>query len=470
MTAMSRGRTGRPSNVAPESSRRRTSWARSRAIRGRTWRHRQQPGSPRDVLPPDHAHPERVARPDQPALGVVGLDVADHDPLVAERGPAQQLLHRREQRRVAAPVDRQRLLGRRGGGRGEVRRDVAAAERVDGLLGVADQHHRGVAAEGPVEHLPLHRVGVLELVDQHDLPPLPHPLGRRRRRRAGQRVGELAEQVVVGEHAEPSLAAVHLRAHGVRERHPAAGRARAVLGLGLEVRLRVVDDATGDLQRLVVGERRPALVEGEGPQVEVVDDLPHQVVEVLDQPGARVGVAGHAERVEHHRAELVGRRDRRGVEPDQRVDHPPVGQPPLLVVVGEQQVHELGPRDRGPVGGVVAQHPLGLHELGADALAELLAGGAAERDDQHLLEPGDTLDDVPGHERADRPRLARAGTGLEQHGAGRQRVGDGEGPADRVTAGPPSRPRRATAPRPARRTSAGRRRGATPRWPAGRRP
>ena len=149
--------------------------------------HRQQPGSPRDVLPPDHAHPERVAGPDQAALGVVGLDVADHDPLVAERGPAQQLLHRREQRRVAAPVDRQRLLGRRGGGRGEVRRDVAAAERVDGLLGVADQHHRGVAAEGPVEHLPLHRVGVLELVDQHDLPPLPHPLGRRRLRRAPAR-------------------------------------------------------------------------------------------------------------------------------------------------------------------------------------------------------------------------------------------------------------------------------------------
>ena len=150
-------------------------------------RHRQQPGSPRDVLPPDHAHPERVAGPDQAALGVVGLDVADHDPLVAERGPAQQLLHRREQRRVAAPVDRQRLLGRRGGGRGEVGRDVAAAERVDGLLGVADQHHRGVAAEGPVEHLPLHRVGVLELVDQHDLPPLPHPLGRRRRRRGRAR-------------------------------------------------------------------------------------------------------------------------------------------------------------------------------------------------------------------------------------------------------------------------------------------
>ena len=67
--------------------------------------------------------------------------------------------------------------------------DVAAAEGVDRLLGVADQHHRGVAGEGAVEHLPLHRVGVLELVDQHEAPALAHP-------RAGrgvvveQRVGE----------------------------------------------------------------------------------------------------------------------------------------------------------------------------------------------------------------------------------------------------------------------------------------
>ena len=126
----------------------------------------------------------------------------------------------------------------------------------------------------------------------------------------------------------------------------------------------------------------------------------------------------------------MGGRDRRRVEPDQRVHDPPVRHAARLVVVGQQHRHQLrhfAARDGRPVGGVVAQHPLGLDELGAHPLAELLARRPAERDDQHLLEAGDALDDVPGHERADRPRLARARTGLEQHGAGGQRVGDGEG-------------------------------------------
>ncbi len=57
--------------------------------------------------------------------------------------------------------------------------DVAAAERVDGLLRVADQDQRGAAAERAVDHLPLHRVGVLELVDHHDRPALVHPHLRR---------------------------------------------------------------------------------------------------------------------------------------------------------------------------------------------------------------------------------------------------------------------------------------------------
>ena len=50
--------------------------------------------------------------------------------------------------------------------------DVGAAERVDRLLGVADQHQRGVAVEGAAQDRPLHGIGVLELVDQH------HPVAR----------------------------------------------------------------------------------------------------------------------------------------------------------------------------------------------------------------------------------------------------------------------------------------------------
>ena len=95
-----------------------------------------------------------------------------------------------------------------------------------------------------------------------------------------------------------------------------------------------------------------------------------------------------------------------------------------VAVVGAAPDSELVTllREWGP-----EQRRLGLDELGADALAELLARGAAERHDEHLLEGGDPLGDVPGHERADRPGLPGAGAGLEQDGAGGQRVADAEG-------------------------------------------
>ena len=305
----------------------------------------------------------------------------------------------------------------------EVGRDVAAAERVDRLLRVADQHHRGVAGERAVEHLPLHRVGVLELVDQHDLPALPHPLRPRRRRGPAAR-RQLAEQVVVGQDPEPPLAPVELRADRAREADPAADRCGAVLVGRLEPGLRVVDRVARDGQRLAVAEHRAVLVEGERAEVEVVDGLLDQVVEVLDQPGPGVGVAGDAERVEHHRAELVGGRDGRGVEPGQRLGHPPVAGPAPRVVPALEQHHELGRRtgvERRARRGVVAEHPLGLDQLGPHPLAQLLAGGPAEGDDQHLLEPGVALGDVAGDQRADGPGLAGAGARLEQDGAGRQR-------------------------------------------------
>ena len=105
---------------------------------------------------------------------------------VAEFGAAQHRLQAVDERLVAAPVVPEGLLVA-GGVRGlQVGDDVAAAERVDGLLGIADQDHRRVAAERPVDDLPLHRVGVLELVDHHDRPALPHPVpGRRVRRSQG---------------------------------------------------------------------------------------------------------------------------------------------------------------------------------------------------------------------------------------------------------------------------------------------
>ena len=98
---------------------------------------------------------------------------------VAEFGAAQHGLQPIHQCTVAAPVLAECLSHARGFGGCQIRDDVPAAERVDGLLGIADQDQRRPAGEGAIDHLPLHRVGVLELVDHHDRPPLMHPhLGR----------------------------------------------------------------------------------------------------------------------------------------------------------------------------------------------------------------------------------------------------------------------------------------------------
>ena len=133
---------------------------------------------------------------------------------------------------VAAPVDGQRAPGRGRLRRLEIGEDVAAAEGVDGLLGVADQHQRGFAGEGAVEHLPLHRVGVLELVDEHDPPALAHPLAGRRvvalegvgepgragRRRTGCRGGACVARSPRG----PSRRTRSAPAQGSRGRRPGA--------------------------------------------------------------------------------------------------------------------------------------------------------------------------------------------------------------------------------------------------------
>ncbi len=269
---------------------------------------------------------------------------------------------------------------------------------------------------------------------------------------------ELAEEVVVGQDPEPALAPLELVADLEREAHPSADRRGAVLAGGLEPGLGVVDGGARDRHRLVVGEDRAAVVEGERAEVEVVDGLLDQVVEVLDEPGSGVGVAGDAERVEDHRAELVGGRDGRGVEPDQRLGHAPVAEPSLVVVPAAQQADQVGLLDLCVVEqrtgrGIVAEHPLGLDQLGPDALAELLAGGASEGDDQHLLESRVALGDVAGDQRPDGPGLAGARAGLEQDGAGRKLAGHVEGLQvfASLTTGRLSRPRSGAAPRSSRR-------------------
>ena len=372
-----------------------------------------------------HPQPERRTGSLEPGRGVVGAHRVDGDALVAEGGTLDEHLEGVEQRLVGAPVDAERLPGRRLLRRVEVGDDVAAAEGVDRLLGVADQDQRGDAVEGALEDLPLHGVGVLELVDQRDLPPLAHP-GAGRGVVVGERVGELAEEVVVGEDAQAPLAPVDLVQHAAREAHPCGGLAVGVLGERLlrgHPRTGVADDRAGDAEG-VLAAPRGLLLAGEEAQVAVVGDLGGQLLEVLHEDGAGVGVPGDAEAAQHELAELVDGRDRGGVERRQRVGEPREPDGPLLVVGVEQPVVQAV----GGVGGRgVGQHGRGVVELAAYAVTQLLAGRAGEGDDEHLLQGGDALDEVARDERGDRPGLAGAGARLQQGGAGRERTADVEG-------------------------------------------
>ncbi len=148
---------------------------------------------------------------------------------MAEAGAPQQGVVGVDQALVAAPVDGQRGPGAGHLGGGQVGVDVGAPEGVDGLLGVADEDEGGVAAaEAEAEDVPLDRVGVLELVDQHHPVAAPQP-GPHPGAVDGivERVLQADEQVVVGEDAGVALAPFHLLAHGLGQAavHPGRGRA-----------------------------------------------------------------------------------------------------------------------------------------------------------------------------------------------------------------------------------------------------
>ena len=365
MTATSRGSSGRPSYVAPEVEQPHDVAGHVDvhvlADRG----HPQGPAGPdAERLVTDHPQPQRRAGADEAAARGGGR---------ARRAPRSR---RRPARRRAAPRAASRAAPRRSGGwwpascgwsrwrRPEVGRDVAAAEGVDRLLRVADQHHRRVAGERPVEHLPLHRVGVLELVDEHHLPALPHPLAGRRGV-VGQRVGELGEQVVVAR-ARRAGACGGRAPRGPRSRTPtrtpgSGGRVELV-EVGLQPGLRVLGRGPRQPQRVRVAEQRLAVDVAEAAQVEVVDHLGQQVVQVLDEPGAGVGVAGDAEAAEHEVAELVRGGDGGAVEGAQRVAQP---LPPLpALVVGWRRGAAPPGRSARATAGRVGERALGLDQLG----------------------------------------------------------------------------------------------------------
>ena len=245
-----------------------------------------------------------------------GVDAMHDDAPVAELHATHDRLDTLDDRRVAAPVRRQRgvVVGVFGGV--EVTEDVRTAEGVDGLLGIADEDQGAVAVERAAQDRPLGRVGVLELIDEHHPVGVTQPLTRLLAGdRVGQRIPQSQDQVVEGDQSPIPSPAQHLRPHRTREGEPGRLDAAVRNRSGVECRLRIVDRVAGDGARVGVRDRftsrmRAAVLA----HVEVVDHLVDQVRDALDEHLCGVGVGADPQAGQGMRTEGVGRRDRAGVE------------------------------------------------------------------------------------------------------------------------------------------------------------
>ena len=173
----------------------------------------------------------------------------------------------------------------------EVGVHVGAAEAVDRLLGVADEHQRAVPVERLAQDRPLHRVGVLELVDQHHAVARPQPRrGDRPDVGSVERVAQPDQHVVVVDELLRRLRRSTSRAHRGGDAGALPGHGRRVGRVGSSSvagsrRRRRARAAGTSLARSC----RPASGAGGAPlaQVEVVGHLGHQVADVLDQHARR---------------------------------------------------------------------------------------------------------------------------------------------------------------------------------------
>ncbi len=256
----------------------------------------------------------RAAQP-RPLVSGNGSDLAVDDVGMAKPRVGEQGIVGVEQRLIAAPVLAQRGARPRGGGGGQVRVHVRAPERIDRLLGVGYQHERdSLGRERAVEDLPLDRVCVLKLVDEHDRVAAAQPLTRGRAVRTAEDVIEPREQVVVGHDREPPLSLFELLPHAPGE--AVAHRRRAVLGRAarLEIGHRLERGLPGDLQCLGTREPRRLVPDGEAADIQVVERLFQQVGDILDEGGRRIEVTDGAQLGQHLLAEAVRGGDRARVE------------------------------------------------------------------------------------------------------------------------------------------------------------
>ncbi len=362
-------------------------------------------------------------------VGLCRTHAAVVDAALSELRVGEQGVVRLEQRLVAPPVLAQRPLRRDLVLGLEIGLDVGATKRVDGLLGVSDEHQRGVAtAEGGLHDLPLHGVGVLEFVDQHDVVALAQAgTCVWSAYRVTERVAQTEEDIVVRHDLERSLAPVHLLFEGGSEAHPHRVDVVALRSSRHDHRVGVVEHFAGDLERLGMREVVRIGSAGELAQVEVVDHLFHQVAHVLDQGDVTIDVTGGPQPVEHLQAEAVRGLDRGRVEVGDRLGQPVVPFRPHQRVRVGQQTHDLVVGRRWCAGQYGGQPVEGADQPLPHAFAELPRRHARERDDQELVDRVALLRDVARRQGGDGEGLARAGARLEQRHAARQRPADVEG-------------------------------------------
>ena len=166
--------------------------------------------------------------------------------------------------------------------------------------------------ERPLDHLPLHRVGVLKFVHYHHRPALAH--ARRRGQFSDSSAREAAQQIVVSENSALAFPLFNSAANIIGEVHPDGGVTAGRRSNRSKLHAGIFDHFQCHCQCVTSTQGRSFSFFAELGKVEIVDDLGNQIVHALHQLQADVGVACHPERFQHQSAELMDCGDRGCVE------------------------------------------------------------------------------------------------------------------------------------------------------------
>ena len=221
----------------------------------------------------------------------------------------------------------------------EVTEHLCASEGVDRLLRVADEHQRRVPVEREAKDLPLHRIRVLELVDEHHPKTATDPsAGRRPVCGVGQCVAQQHLKVVIVTHIGEAFTPFHLFAYLRGELHP---QVLVRPGFGVRPQPRLPPEHRRPREGMgVTKTERHRVGTTEAPQVQVVGDFGDEIAYVLHQSDVVLEVAGKTEPVQHAAAECVCGRDGRRIEVGQRSGQPFATNTHLLDAAAGEHRHE----------------------------------------------------------------------------------------------------------------------------------